>query len=64
MQQIEPKNLEARHEVLKRRKSGHGLEAKKNFADGSLRLGSLWEESAKSFRSGMAMEGEGIPEIG
>jgi hypothetical protein len=57
MQRIEPKNLEARHEVLRRRKSGHGLEANKNIGIGSMRLGSPWEESAKSFRSGIAVEG-------
>jgi hypothetical protein len=63
MQRIELKNLEARSEVLRRRESGHGLETKKDVGNGSLRLGSPWEESAKSFRFGIAMEG-GYPEIG
>jgi hypothetical protein len=63
MQRIEPENREARHEVLKLRKSGHGLETKKNFGNSSLLLGAPWEESCKSFRSGMAMEGRD-PKIG
>jgi hypothetical protein len=31
----------------------------RTIGNSSLRLGALWEESCKSFRSGMAMEGKG-----
>jgi hypothetical protein len=61
MQEIEPGKSKARGEVLRQRESGHGLETTENTGNGSLLLGSPWEESCKSFRSGMAVEGCGHP---
>jgi hypothetical protein len=60
MLQIAPENLEARAKYY----NGGNQDvawSPGNVGNGSMRLGSLWEESCKSFRSGMAMEGVGIP---
>jgi hypothetical protein len=64
MQEIEPRRSKASGEVLRQRESGHGLEDHENADSGSMLLGSPWEESCKSFRFGMAREGEGTLRIG